>query len=113
MDICYEYDMTEFALMPCCHARTAHYHQVGHIVDTLNADLQNKVMNTGIVKDMIMFGRGIQMGYSMRWRMIDSSITPQNRILFGLKPNEKEKDIQQQIVDKRNKMMTRNYQKQA
>merc|ERR1712083_148106 len=107
--------------MPCCHSRTAHYHQVGNISDMLNADAKQKqkqqqqngkVMNVGIVKDLIMFGRGIQMGYSMRWRMIESKITPQNRILFGLKPNEKEKKIQKEIIDKRNKNMTRNYSKQ-
>eukprot|EP01083_Nonionella_stella_P025611 70539_1 len=130
MDICYEYDMTEFALMPCCHARTDHHHQVGAIMDTLNVDLchrksetgacdvnvknlqnEDKVIDAGIVKDMIMFGRGIQMGYSMRWKMIQCKITPQNRILFGLKQNEKEKQMQKKIINKRKVKMEHVYHK--
>ena len=131
MDICCQFDLVEFALMPCCQSRKTM--NVGNIVDSLNLDLYHRdcrkrgmdeedikrerrirghrVMDPGMVKDLIMFGRGVQMGYAMRWKMIESRISPQNRILFGLRATEKQRHLQKVIVDKRKIKMSANYQK--
>lgn len=131
MDICYQFDFLEFALMPCCQSRKTM--NVGNIVDSLNLDLHrrecrkrgmdedkikkqrqpkgNRVVDPGMVKDLIMYGKGVQMGYTMRWKMIESRISPQNRILFGLKPTEKQQYLQKVIVDKRKINMEHNYKR--
>lgn len=126
LDMCIESKMTEFAIMPCCHARSDLHFQVGSIVDTLNVDLHfqrtgnirkigqsDKIINEGIVKDIITFGRGIQAGYDMKWKMIGAKITPHNRILIGLKYQMEKQKEKQEIIEDRKRRMNYVYSNQS
>ena len=64
-------------MMPCCHRdlRTANQMQI--VSKSLG------VNKSGLI-DVARLGAIVARGFDCRWRTIDKSITPENRILVGL-----------------------------
>jgi hypothetical protein len=76
IDACIEAQV-DFAVMPCCHRdlRTANQMQI--VAKSLG------VSKSGLI-DVARLGAIVARGFDCRWRTIDKTITPENRILVGL-----------------------------
>ena len=146
LDFCIQYELIEFALMPCCHSRKNYSGQLGFISDKLNESFYlklnkttnnsnnnntnnndnhkrkrkksqkfhgNKLINEGIVSDLITFGKATQVGYNCKFKMISDKITPQNRIIIGLKPKKGTILFDHNIIQKRKQKMNFQYKKNS
>lgn len=72
----------DFAVMPCCGRDTLTAGQLTRVASTLKTSLH-------AVVDVTRFGMILGHGFDCRWRTIDSTITPENRILVGLASKSK------------------------
>ena len=73
----------DFAVMPCCHRDLHTQGQMGIVAKSFR-------LKEHEVIDIARLGGIVARGYDCRWRTIDASITPENRMLVGLanlKPN--------------------------
>lgn len=80
----------DFAVMPCCHRDDRK--QMCHVAKSLGITEHAAI-------DVARMGAIVAHGYDCRWRTIDESITPENRILVGLANHKRgviEQDAQSQ-----------------
>lgn len=67
----------DFAMMPCCQRDLHTQGQMAIVAKSLGIGEQAAI-------DVARMGGILARGYDCRWRTVDASITPQNRILIGL-----------------------------
>ncbi len=76
VDMCVELGI-DFAVMGCCHKDTQTQGQMGLVAKSLGIKEHEAI-------DVARLGGIVGRGYDCRWRTIDKSITPENRMLIGL-----------------------------